>query len=268
MSTQRPAGIRGEMTRLYDVFVDWDSRLAREIPGIEAALRGVGASRVLDVGCGTGRHVRALRERGFAASGADASPEMLARAAEHLGGERDLHAWRLGDPPPAALRDAGPFDAVLALGNMWPSIRLDGDLRAALAALSELLRPDGLVLLGLKAFRVRQATGNPYLPLLRRVHEGRPLWFVRFVDFLAAPDEPVPTCDLHMAVVAGDASGATAPEALVHTTSRVRAWAPDELAAAFTTAGFERVRVSGRIDDPAASVTGEDVFLFARRPAR
>ncbi|MCC7015571.1 MAG: hypothetical protein IT454_23635, partial [Planctomycetes bacterium] len=42
---------RGEMSRLYDVFVDWNGRLARELPGLEAELRAVGARRVLDAGC-------------------------------------------------------------------------------------------------------------------------------------------------------------------------------------------------------------------------
>lgn len=35
---------------------------------------------LLDVGCGTGHHMAALRERGYAVSGVDASPEMLALA--------------------------------------------------------------------------------------------------------------------------------------------------------------------------------------------
>lgn len=105
-------GIRGPMAELYDVFVDWPGRLARELPGLERRLRAVGARRVLDVGCGTGRHVAALRERGYDAHGADASEEMLERARALLGGDAGLHLWRLGDPPPADLLAAAPFDAV------------------------------------------------------------------------------------------------------------------------------------------------------------
>ena len=63
---------RGELASFYDVFVDWPGRLGREMPGLLRRLRAEGARRILDAGCGTGRHVAALREEGFLAYGADA----------------------------------------------------------------------------------------------------------------------------------------------------------------------------------------------------
>ena len=258
--------ITGAFSELYDVFVDWEGRLGREMPGIVAHLEGNGARRVLDVGCGTGRHVGALLERGFEAHGADASEDMLSQAAGLLGGSDRLHPWRLGDEPPDRLVQDGPFDAVIAMGNLWPLIPHDRDARAAARALCRLVRPGGLVLLGMKAFLVRLETKDPYLPLLRRVHEGRPLWFVRFVDF-EVPDGPEdePWCDLHLSVLAGDAEGE--PEPLLHRAHRVRAWSPALLRRWFTEEGFEHVRVSGRLDDPEVAPSGEDVFVDARTPA-
>lgn len=263
MSTSARDGITGPMSGLYDVFVDWPGRLGREMPGIVQRLRTVGARRVLDLGCGTGRHVAALLEAGFDAHGADVSEDMLARAREHLGGEERLHRWRMGEEPPASLREAAPFDAALAMGNVWPMLTEERALAATAGALRALVRPGGLVLLGLKAFAVRQAQGNPYLPLLRREHEGRVLWFVRFVDFaVALDDEGARLCDLHMSVLAGDA--ASDCEALHHRATRVRAWDPAELVAWFVASGFEHARVGGRLDDPEAPATGDDVYLEAR----
>ena len=266
---ERPHAITGEMSRLYDVFVDWKGRLGRELPGIEARLAAGGARRILDVGCGTGQHVAALLARGYDAHGADASADMLAKASalgidEHDGARR-LHAWRLGDPPPDSLaveRERAPFDAVLALGNVWPQLVDPRDLAAVPPALRTLLRPGGLVVLGLKAFRVRRERGEPYLPLLKREHEGRALWFVRFVDFDVPQPDDHAVCDLHMSVLAGEAD--QEPEALLHRANRVRAWGPDELTAWLEEAGFVDVTVSGRMDDPGAEVTGEDVFVGAR----
>jgi len=250
------SGITGPFTNLYDVFVDWEGRLEREMPGLEARLAEVEARRVLDVGCGTGRHVQALRAAGFDALGADCSDDMLAQAVALLGGDEHLYNWRLGDDPPERLVERGPFDAITALGSTWPQILDEEDARHATHSFQQLLRPGGLVVLGLKAFAVRRGR-DPYLPLLRRQHEGRPLWFVRFLDF---DDEDEDIAGFHMVVVGG------AGECLIHTSSRVRAWGPEELVAWFRSEGFAAVSMSGRMNDPGSAVTGEDVFLSALRP--
>ncbi|HVS08968.1 MAG TPA: class I SAM-dependent methyltransferase [Planctomycetota bacterium] len=265
-----PAGIRGPMSRLYDVFIDWPGRLAREMPGIEKHLRAAGARRVLDAGCGTGRHVQALLERGFDAHGADASEDMLEEARALIGSPERFHLWRMGAEPPPSLPAAGPFEAVIAMGNVWPQLAGEVDARRTLEAFVHLLRPGGLVLLGLKAFAVRQASGNPYLPLLRRVQEERPLWFIRFVDFAVARlDDGTPVCDLHMLVAAGDAeSGPERTEALLHRATRMRVWSPAELEGWLADEGLTEVHVSARLDDPLVPPQGEDVFASGRAPLR
>jgi SAM-dependent methyltransferase len=233
------------MADLYDVFVDWPGRLEREMPGILKRLREAGARRVLDAGCGTGRHVEALLREGFDAHGADVSEEMLGKAQSLVPASR-LHLWRMGDPPPRSLL-ATPFDAFLCLGNVWPQILEPG---TTLAAIRRLVRPGGLVLVALKAVEIRRASKDPYLPLLKRMHEGRPLWFVRFVDF-----EEGEFAHLHMAVV-GDTT--------LHRSTPIRVWSPETLRQAFERAGFRDVSVSGRIGDPGAAPATEDVFVHAR----
>jgi SAM-dependent methyltransferase len=264
-------GLGGPFADLYDVFVDWPGRLGRELPGIEARLSALGARRVLDAGCGTGRHVQALLERGFDAHGGDASEEMLARARAHLGPAAPgrLHRWRLGEEPPASVRALAPLDAVLCLGNVWPSLRADAELAAALASFRALLRPGGLALVGLKAVAIRRASKDPYLPLLRRTRGADVLFFVRFVDFAAggAPREPAEPdlCEFHMTVLRGDA-GAAERAALLHEVTRWRVWSPETLSASFRSAGFEPVRVSASLGDPDAPPAGEDVFVHALAP--
>jgi len=242
------------MAGLYDVFVDWQGRLDRELPGILARLRAAGARRVLDAGCGTGRHVEALLREGFDAHGADVSEEMLEQARALTGAPERFHAWRMGEPLPASL-EAASFDAFLCVGNVWPQLTDARDVAATLDAIRRLLRPGGVVLLGLKAVEVRRAAKNPYLPLLKRTHEGRPLWFIRFVDFDTGERD---IADFHMAVV-GDGD-----EALLHRSTRIRVWSPAALRAAFEEAGFKDVDVSARIGEPGVPPATEDVFVHAR----
>ncbi|MFQ5845421.1 MAG: class I SAM-dependent methyltransferase, partial [Planctomycetota bacterium] len=192
--------------------------------------------------------------------------EMLTQARALVGEPERFHAWRAGDPPPPGLAGTGPFDAVVSLGNVWPQIVDESDVQGALAGFRRLLRPGGLVLLGLKAVAVRRESGNPYLPLLRREHEGRPLWFIRFVDFdVPQRSGGPPVCHFHLVVVGGDAES-PATEMLLHHARPVRIWSPETLEGTFREAGFTDVHASARLGDPAAPPTTEDVFLHAVAP--
>lgn len=73
---QRVAGIYDPATAL---FLDPLRRLVRDVS------LGLGARRVLDVCCGTGRQILLLRRAGLQAFGVDASPAMLARARKAVG---------------------------------------------------------------------------------------------------------------------------------------------------------------------------------------
>ncbi|MHC4959288.1 MAG: class I SAM-dependent methyltransferase [Planctomycetota bacterium] len=239
-------GMRGPMTDLYNTFVDWDGRLGRELPGLTRALEG--CRRVLDIGCGTGRHVAALCEAGFDAYGADASDDMLRQAIEFTGQPERFFEWRLGEDAPRW----EPFDAVISLGNVWPQILEEPVIDAAIEGLHAVLKPGGRLVMGLKAFEARRETGNPYMPLLKREHEGEPIWFIRFVDFTL----PHPRAEMHMAIVRGD------NDCVHHRAHAVRSWSAPELAERLSTR-FRDVRVSGKLGDPDAPAKTEDVFVHA-----
>ncbi|HKI00459.1 MAG TPA: class I SAM-dependent methyltransferase [Thermoanaerobaculia bacterium] len=97
--------------------------------------------RVLDVGCGTGVFLAKARAAAFDARGIDASPEMIAVAAERVGSEA-VRVERMQD-----LCDQESYDAVVSLSwsfNYCSSLAEAGEI---LARFWTALRPGGLLLL-------------------------------------------------------------------------------------------------------------------------
>ncbi|MCB1016332.1 MAG: class I SAM-dependent methyltransferase [Acidimicrobiales bacterium] len=98
--------------------------------------------RVLDVGCGPGRHAHALGRRGIEVVGVDVSERFVRLAAE---GAPPGVSFRRADA--RALPFAGEFDAALSLcqgafGLGGPEGALAAD-RAVLGGMARALRPDG-----------------------------------------------------------------------------------------------------------------------------
>jgi SAM-dependent methyltransferase len=114
-------------------------------PGATAvaeALRARGlrpGATVLDAGCGGGRHAAELVGAGFAVTGLDRSPELLAVARERVPDAR-FEEGELRDWSPGA-----PFDAVLCRGVLNDLIS-DEDREAAAGGLRRALGPGGLLL--------------------------------------------------------------------------------------------------------------------------
>jgi tRNA (cmo5U34)-methyltransferase len=133
---------------------EWDpdtylAEMAAEVPGYEelqeaivAATRGVRATRVLELGTGTGEtalRVRALHPEA-AWVGIDASEPMLERARERLP-DADLRLQRLEDELPP-----GPFDLVLSALAVH---HLDGaGKRQLFSRIARVMGPGGHFVLG------------------------------------------------------------------------------------------------------------------------
>lgn len=140
MSDQRPwydAAFEGGYLELYP---HRDLPAARaEIAGL--VMRGVGG-RVLDLGCGFGRHLLALRERGLDAFGLDRSRALLQQAAPELAGRLargDFRALPFGP---------GVFQSVLMLFSSFGYFD-DAENERVLAEIVRVLAPSGLVVLDL-----------------------------------------------------------------------------------------------------------------------
>lgn len=127
----------------YDRQIDWSARMGRELPLLKDAFGPPGEGRLLDAGCGTGRHVVALGTAGYRVVGADKSRDMI-RVAERncaaAGVDAPLHPYVFEE-----LRERleGVFDGIYCLGNSLAASGSAAAVREALENFGAVLQPGG-----------------------------------------------------------------------------------------------------------------------------
>ncbi len=127
-------------------------RAAKEAEALVAVMRGRGVGkdgRVLDLGCGIGRHSVPLAKRGYTIVGVDLSPAYVKGAREYASIEAvaDSTSFHVGDVRRIAsvLEGQDPFDSTI---NMWTSLGYYGEAvdRDVLRQVAGLTTVDGLLL--------------------------------------------------------------------------------------------------------------------------
>ena len=167
----------------YDRFVNWENRLAFEMPFLTRRLTAAGAHRVLDVACGTGQHAIALARAGYQVTGADLSGAMIATARQNSAESGvDVEFIQAGFGQLAGQMD-GDYDALFCLGNSLPHALTRDTLNAAIHDFRSVLRPGGLLIVQNRNFDLVWRTRERFMP--PEVHrEGNREWiFFRFYDF-------------------------------------------------------------------------------------
>lgn len=102
---------------------------------LEQALPAAGnGQRLLDVGCGTGHHLRELKSRGFEVKGVDGSEEML-KVARRINPGVSIHAADVESLP----FEEGSFDWILSI----EVLRYLPDFRLAVKEMGRVLAPGG-----------------------------------------------------------------------------------------------------------------------------
>ncbi|HUP85381.1 MAG TPA: class I SAM-dependent methyltransferase [Acidimicrobiales bacterium] len=129
----------------HDAYDILNSARGKDYVGESSALAAVirehdaSAQTLLDVGCGTGRHMVEFQTMGFECVGTDLSPAMVAKAATRLDGARievaDIRTMDLG----------ATFDAVICLNGTIGYMTTKSDLDQAVSRLVRHVSPKGVL---------------------------------------------------------------------------------------------------------------------------
>ena len=134
---------------------------AGECDFIEREIGADRAVRILDVGCGTGRHAVELARRGYRLAGVDLSPSQIERAREKAAAAGIEVDFRVADARDLDFRDE--FGLVLMLcEGAFPLMDTDEENCAILRGAAKALKPGGKLIL---------TTLNGLFPLVHSVKE-------------------------------------------------------------------------------------------------
>ncbi len=154
-----------EMALAYDRSIDWDRRLAREIPFILKTLGDRQSARVLDLACGSGRHAIALAEQGHEVIGVDKSTTMINEAkslAKGLDNPPEFIVANILDISPMT---TGKFDLALCLGNSLALLETVDQVKQLIKTINGILTQEGAFVIQVLNFRSILRDGFAYFPI-------------------------------------------------------------------------------------------------------
>jgi glycine/sarcosine N-methyltransferase/sarcosine/dimethylglycine N-methyltransferase len=181
-----------EFSEDYDRFVNWQTRLAFEIPFLQKYLQQIEArlerrARILDAACGSGMHAIELAKQGFRASGTDLSQKMIGKAMENArtaGVEVNFRESSFGNLQADLLdQPEFPYDMITCLGNALPHLLSTELIQTTLWDMANCLNPGGTLLFQNRNFDAVLARKERWIQPQGRC-EGNKEWvFLRFYDF-------------------------------------------------------------------------------------
>lgn len=242
----------------YERMTDEPERLRREIPFVLREIEAIEGTEILDVGCGTGGHARALAGHGLRVLGIDSSLAMIDKA---LGGPR-VDGVRFEQASVSEISTQTPirFDAVLCLGNTLPHLVTEEmSLAKVSRQIAPLLRRGGVLIGQVVNVPWVEEAGARLLPVRSWTEGGREIVLTR--HYVNTSGSDVVMIVSRLAKVRSDGTWETET---FH--QRLQKIVPMELERAFDSGPWADFRSYGSWEgDPLDDTKPAIIFVAARR---
>lgn len=143
MSTKPPAKSVYQYPRYYAIAYQWNTKAECDfLEACVSAHRRKNATTMLDIGCGAGRHMLDMSQRGYQVTGFDLRPEMVAFAQEQAK-EAELSVQvSVGDIRNMSL--SGSYDLAVCLMDTFRFLLTNADIARHLQKVAAHMNPEGL----------------------------------------------------------------------------------------------------------------------------
>jgi ubiquinone/menaquinone biosynthesis C-methylase UbiE len=118
-------------------------KLQRDIPKVTKIFKKVSVKNILDLGCGSGRHLVYLTKRGFKVYGFDISKHGIKIAKEWLKKEKLKAHLKIGDMHKKLPYKDNFFDAIISISALHHG--KIGNIRKLIKEMKRILKPQGLI---------------------------------------------------------------------------------------------------------------------------
>ncbi|MFX1560445.1 MAG: class I SAM-dependent DNA methyltransferase [Promethearchaeota archaeon] len=173
----------------YDQAIDWDRRLAREIPFLISRLKNPKGKRVLDLACGTGKHSTALALQGAEVVGIDNSEVMIARAKEYASSNGVSPRFILGEMTEFQSVSESKYELIICLGNSLALLDSLNVLEELLSSVFDSLTDGGVFIAQVLNFEEILKTGfRFFLQKGGKMDTGEDVVFSRFYEHTDPPN--------------------------------------------------------------------------------
>lgn len=158
------------------ILADWEQSIEKQGEALDKIIQthwGVDTASVHDVACGIGTQSIALAKRGYQVAGTDLSPKSIDRAKQEAE-KRGLDiSYSVCDMRDVSAGNHSDTDIIICCDNALPHLLSDQDIKEALVAFYQCLKPGGGCLITVRDYEKEDKVSNQIKPYKVQVENGQ-----------------------------------------------------------------------------------------------